>query len=163
MPLPQALAVAQNVRSFLEPLFMVHSKEGDNRTTPSQGHCFSAAQVLAHALNAHFGGGWSACEGVFATPEVLAQVGTGELCTWSDIEDAGQHHGWVVSLGEGGYLLDVTADQFGKPEVVALPVGADEAAHWMPRRLDTCASDDELATSWIQAWDARAPSSPMLN
>lgn len=155
MSLDALLATAQQVRTFLEPRFLAHNNPAIERTTASEGHCFAAAQVLAHVLSAQFGGGWSACEGVYAKPEVLHRVASGELATWSAIEDAGRLHGWAVSTGANPLLVDIPADQFGLSSLIALRVDAEEATPWLHRCLDS-ENLVENASLWIAEWDAAA-------
>lgn len=146
----EVTAMAAEVRIFLEPKFTV--RPGNERAlSNSAGHCFCASQVLAYALNERFGDGqWLAGEGVFASPEVLSRIEQGELRTWSDIEDAGQFHGWVLSA-DGRFLVDITADQFGLAPVIAQPAKGESSRAWLPRYFPDRTPED-IALTWIQEW-----------
>lgn len=142
--------LATEVREFMEPRFGV-LEEGSTTLSPSEGYCFKAAAVLACALNDHFGEGqWMAGEGVFASDAVLLRLKQGELPSWSDIEDAGCCHGWVVSA-DGEILVDITADQFGLAPVVVLEAHTEEGKPWLPRYFpDLYPSDgtEKLIRAW---------------
>lgn len=103
--------VAGQVRRFLEPQWEEwHRHEGSpSLLTPSQGTCGRSSLFLQEALRA---------EGLIAE-FVAGSPSEGQQGYWLD--GAWHGHAWVEV---DGWIVDVTADQFGAPPVVVTPVGA---------------------------------------
>lgn len=150
------LGIAHKVREFLSQ--NVFAREGCS--VRSEGHCFVAAHVLAHALNDEFRTTlWVAVEGVYSEQKVREDVLLGRLGTWSEIEDAGQMHGWAVRTGPQSLVADVTADQFGLNEVLVMDSAQAQSKGWFVRyQPDRSPPDglDQHTAGWAN-WLAEQP------
>jgi hypothetical protein len=145
--------IASEVRAFIEPLFPKRSA-GSTDLSDSAGYCFCAADLLAHVLNNEAPGhGWISGEGVYISDEVMPMMRSGQLTSWSAIEDHTQFHGWVTSTVGIQIIVDITADQFGLAPVLVMSADAVEADNWAPRYFPT-PDPDRLSEKWIGQWQA---------
>lgn len=147
-------AIARNVREFCAQT--VFTREGE--LLRSEGHCFTAAHVLAHALSTGIPSDqWVAVEGIYANQSVRELAESGGLQTWSQLEDAGQTHGWAIRQGASTLVVDVTGDQFGLGEVLVMEGAQATKNGWYPRFVPDRSPPDNLQVlleSW-NAWIAR--------
>ncbi|WP_319825504.1 transglutaminase domain-containing protein [Thalassovita sp.] len=102
--------IAKQVRRFLEPRWEEwHRHEGSPRLqAPSQGTCGRSSLFLREVLRA---------EGLMAE-FVAGSPSEGQEGYW--LGGAWHGHAWVEVEG---WIVDVTADQFGAPPVIVSPVG----------------------------------------
>jgi hypothetical protein len=110
-PAPQTLwALAHQVRDFLEPYWAVWNRRAGSplKRTLSQGTCGRSSLFLRDVLRAQ---GLQA-DYVAGSPSEGPQG--------YRLDGVWHGHAWVQS---GGWIIDVTADQFGAAPVVITPVG----------------------------------------
>lgn len=75
--------------------------------------------------------------------------------TWHSVDGRRHGHYWVqAQLHEAQFVLDITADQFGAPEVLVLPLPA--ALAWHPD--DSICIDEHLAEVQLEVLMEKSPS-----
>ncbi|WP_420569212.1 hypothetical protein [Thalassovita sp.] len=111
---PQRLEkISRAVRTFLEPYWAAWHRRGGspNKLTLSQGMCGRSSLFLRDVLRSE----GEQADFVIGSPSEGPQG--------YRFEGVWRGHAWVQS---GDWIVDVTADQFGKPDVVITPVGDEK-------------------------------------
>jgi len=123
----------------------------DGNLTASAGHCFDVAHVVAAALTDRGQGEWTAWEGLYWTDEALvtaSEMAKARPLAPSDVDLIAQFHGFVLSP-DGNFLVDLTADQFGHPEIV---VTDNPERRWILRYPNEMYYDPTKGDSWLSDW-----------
>lgn len=144
-------ALAEDVRSVLETLWPDwHAARGRGLPTPpSRGTCQTSSLFLATCLNK---AGWSAAvvqgNSPGDSPGAVPERTEGYLCsgTWHG-------HAWVLC---GGWIVDITADQFGGPPV---QIVRPEDPRYRPGKQDTATPEairfrSQLVKKGLSRWQA---------
>lgn len=122
-------SISANMRRIFESVLVATDVEG------TSGTCLYASILLQQSLD-RFGG----CETVVRGGDGLSDGGA------RDTVGAWHGHYWVEGVTSSGapFLADITADQFGWPSVVVLPL-ADARSRYVPGNDELCgqAVEDE--------------------
>ncbi|MDI9689783.1 hypothetical protein [Burkholderia cenocepacia] len=134
---PDSLQMLWEIASSARHIHLVLLQDALGKTE-TQGSCLYASAHLASMVNR------------FSTWHAKVRAGT-----WRSADGREHGHYWVqAQLHEAQFMLDITADQFGLPEVLVLPLPA--ALAWQAD--DSICVDEHLAEAQIEVLRDKAPS-----
>jgi hypothetical protein len=149
------LHAAELTRAFLAPRWVDwHAAEGRAPVPPSKDTCGRSSRFLAVVIERELGLPVRCATGVprlgLDDPDV-GPWGFHDGLRW-------QSHSWVVSAG---WIVDITADQFGAPPVVVVTLPseqhaegpADTASDWAKQRREALVA--QLWPSWLASTQRR--------
>lgn len=133
---PDSLQMLWELASSARHVHLLLLQDAIGRTE-TQGSCLYASAHLASLVNR------------FSAWHAKVRGGT-----WRSTDGRQHGHYWVqAQLREAQFLLDITADQFGQPEVLVLPLPVAHA--WQPD--DSICVDEHLADEQLEVLLEKAP------
>jgi len=145
---PDILTEIVALRLFMKERF---GDVEEGNLAASAGYCFDAAHVAAAVLTERGQGEWTAWEGLYWTDEALqavSEMAKVRPVAPSDVDLIAQFHGFVLSP-DGNFLVDLTADQFGLPEIV---VTDNEERRWQLRYPNELYYEASRGDAWLADW-----------